>query len=1219
MQHFAGHGWFNGEVDFLKKGLYKVTYEDGDEEEYDRKELNKILVIQSKSETVENMEEDSTDDEGDEEDYCTEDERADSDAPMTENDEDVYDVLNAKSKERKSTTLKAKRRENKKITPQKTKRASVLVTPSPSTAKAKQGKKAPAKPKKSAAESSSFSPPDVEETKSITKVSRSIATRGLPRGALAKCKTSGITIRGLDSILPLQHAHATSASFLHATSHDSENKKNSMNNTKQTALTLETPLPGRILVVDVDDGCVCPPSFVGRSFESAVDLYAALPPSSVSSISSLSSSTTIKLDYTMEVLADPVFAPWEFVQARLQSCGLLEAHEDDDICENLGPLIYVVHIHWDGESQISGSISWYKKYIASSNYPKDDMQWAIIEATQRDMPSVLVGAPFHLVEHSERSQGRTMDTQKYQDLQLIDDSDETTTMGCDKDLVPLPSAKVARIRLPASLLQKAIRRGSGLCSQIPLLEACDALLLPKADSASHKSTSLMPGSTLAMLKVVWGCMLVDASPFNDSNDCLGLPSLMLLSLVAKADPEWTMPMSLCRAAVAGALRTASSAPSQPWLGFVARSDDWWKLEDDTLPPGSTAAKVLALNSEYSVNQKATNVRNILRVAQSVVGGRLAWGKWNSFIGDPSAAAVLSYLNKSEWNGSKLPEAPPPPSHEAPSLALWGNGSFSSLSRGPRLDQLDNECRLSAIEPTVMPVSLVLLQSLLAQPPSRWKKHGLPSLSRQIRKLISEANPRIRERVQLARLATWGKEKAAAATPISDRAGNDTSAQATIAITNYKSFREVVTPSGSLSEQEVEVIDCFEAIQEWLSDRLEREPTLSGEGLAERAVVVSPTKSSADRTGPRYNQVKAGSPLTSFDGRVAFLLAFATSIEVEVCPDPQLPSVTEVVAAMFCGDASEPLLVQRIGKARREGQEAATVGGTTSGATAVPSLGYVQRGRSLQEARLFAATEIAVAEHWKGGKTSPLPLPPNGIQWDLSDTIDSDELGWEEKEASVRRTATLVTDDNGTTFWKFSIAGIEVEAFDARAVVSPCALDLGDESYQPERLKPGSERCDCLKVVLYVNASAGANDTNLLHGKPVLKAMSALHSIAEGDRRASRQGLSEGRVFDWMPLARQSLLPARTWRDALLAIRTRENDFVVLGRGIAPDGTGAPRDMVEGVLVRIFHGLEMLYPQAIRKEGDYDPLFSRLHSFCYMVDLVAHRFLSFFFLFFFSLL
>ena len=125
------------------------------------------------------------------------------------------------------------------------------------------------------------------------------------------------------------------------------------------------------------------------------------------------------------------------------------------------------------------------------------------------------------------------------------------------------------------------------------------------------------------------------------------------------------------------------------------------------------------------------------------------------------------------------------------------------------------------------------------------------------------------------------------------------------------------------------------------------------------------------------------------------------------------------------------------------------------------------------------------------------------------------------------------------------------------------------------------------MISYVTSDAEVEDRGVLFGRPVLTAMSKLHALAESDRAMSNHSLSEGRVFDWVPLAVKSLLPARTWRDALLAIRTRDADLVVFGRGILPDGTGNPRDMVEGVLVRIFHGLEMLYPQAIRKEGRLD--------------------------------
>ena len=83
----------------------------------------------------------------------------------------------------------------------------------------------------------------------------------------------------------------------------------------------------------------------------------------------------------------------------------------------------------------------------------------------------------------------------------------------------------------------------------------------------------------------------------------------------------------------------------------------------------------------------------------------------------------------------------------------------------------------------------------------------------------------------------------------------------------------------------------------------------------------------------------GAEPSEFDGRTAFLLAFAKAIELEVT----LPrGGTETVNVLFCGTADEPLLVQRIGKARAEAAAAAGAAERgASGAAAVPSLGYVQ--------------------------------------------------------------------------------------------------------------------------------------------------------------------------------------------------------------------------------------------------------------------------------------
>jgi hypothetical protein len=74
-----------------------------------------------------------------------------------------------------------------------------------------------------------------------------------------------------------------------------------------------------------------------------------------------------------------------------------------------------------------------------------------------------------------------------------------------------------------------------------------------------------------------------------------------------------------------------------------------------------------------------------------------------------------------------------------------------------------------------------------------------------------------------------------------------------------------------------------------------------------------------------------------------------------------------------------------------------------------------------------------------------------------------------------------------------------------------------------------------------------------------------------------------RVLCQLPVAARGGVAARTWRDALLALKTRDSEHVVLGPVLA-DGSGSIRDMSEGVLLRLFHALEMLYPTALVKEG-----------------------------------
>ena len=116
----------------------------------------------------------------------------------------------------------------------------------------------------------------------------------------------------------------------------------------------------------------------------------------------------------------------------------------------------------------------------------------------------------------------------------------------------------------------------------------------------------------------------------------------------------------------------------------------------------------------------------------------------------------------------------------------------------------------------------------------------------------------------------------------------------------------------------------------------------------------------------------------------------------------------------------------------------------------------------------------------------------------------------------------------------------------------CSLDT--TNHAPLEL---NDKCrGLLHLALYVQKDGEA----LSAGEKVLRALNDLHRHATSVRR---QGAREGQIFDWLPLAARGGVAARTWRDALLALKTRDAEHVVLGPVLA-DGTGSIRDMSEGV-------------------------------------------------------
>jgi hypothetical protein len=367
---------------------------------------------------------------------------------------------------------------------------------------------------------------------------KSIALRGLPRGALARCPVTGCTVRTLDGISPLKDAKASTSRDL---------------------------LPGRLLVVDG------PPTMttggdddiVGKTFESAKDFVSAF-----------------QATYAMEAVADPAFAPFEFVQARLESSGLLEKRED-----SVPPM--VVQMEYDGKSAVNACIMWYDQYKLATPDP-DTHLWGMIE---NDGKAVVVGVTPLLLGDSSSMEMESMDENVAENADTYSEKDGASvtrhsengdqssndyTNGLAKDMIPQLKSQKASIRLPASLLEKAIRRGCGLCSTAPLLEAANSLLLSTLDGRP------IHGATLAFLNTAWKCTLVDASPFESDSPItsLGTECFCLLSLVAKVSPTWQMPPSLRRAAVAGVLRVARSPRNQTWVGHVKNDENWYKLEEE---------------------------------------------------------------------------------------------------------------------------------------------------------------------------------------------------------------------------------------------------------------------------------------------------------------------------------------------------------------------------------------------------------------------------------------------------------------------------------------------------------------------------------------------------------------------------------------------------------------------------------------------------------------
>jgi len=392
---------------------------------------------------------------------------------------------------------------------------------------------------------------------------------------------------------------------------------------------------------------LCPLSLVDRIFETAEELH---------------KSTAARLaTYQLETCADPPFSPWDATFQRLSAGGLLPTGPVEEDMPGMFPRRpLVLRLAWDGgdavptcSTALYDDAAWKEQRAAGA-----ELEWALLEAATRDAPPVLLGVPRVLLvpaEQEARPSGkgtspREAPAEAASAGATGAPSPTTARSEGGAALLPPLSSEVSQVRLPASLLQKSVRRG--FCSSAPLLEACTALLHGKGEGGA--ATAAPPrGGPFAMLSTLWGAMLVDAAPFDAPADgaALGIEQLLALSLIARADPGWAPPPPLARKAVAAALRTQGRDCNQ-WLGFMDKFYEpkgphyGWSLVPPPPPPPEEEDEEEEEEEAQEEEGRAGELRNTLLVAQAAVGGAIRWGRWDRFDGEPAGASAFPWPGRS---------------------------------------------------------------------------------------------------------------------------------------------------------------------------------------------------------------------------------------------------------------------------------------------------------------------------------------------------------------------------------------------------------------------------------------------------------------------------------------------------------------------------------------------------------------------------------------------
>ena len=383
-------------------------------------------------------------------------------------------------------------------------------------------------------------------------------------------------------------------------------------------------------------------------------------------------------------------------------------------------------------------------------------RWALLEsvhsraAAEGGAPSVLLCAPATLIG-AERRQGGGSASEAPPRAETPSGWLPPPTEG---SLLPPPTERSLKVDLPASLLQKAVRRSTALCSPLPLLEACRALIGASTAAAGGAGTAAAGGAAAAAgseppksdtpasdpprdgaYRLFWTiatCALNDVAPCPASADgkALGVAELIALSLVARVEPRWSPPAALVRRAVCTALRLQSSARAEQWQGQMTKVDGLeagalLQLEGRQNAPSTTRGTRSTLRPEGAPGGQGGQgapIRDAIRCALAVLRARQhERASWRTQQQRGLYDVLGCYLvNRFDW-ARRMASAPAP--DEDAILAAWpALPPLASLACGAsdqaraRLSALDRECRLAAHDQGVCRELLLLLQASLRSPP-----------------------------------------------------------------------------------------------------------------------------------------------------------------------------------------------------------------------------------------------------------------------------------------------------------------------------------------------------------------------------------------------------------------------------------------------------------------------------------------------------------------------